>query len=266
MGNWNGHENDLNLARIHIDLASEIIEIERHTVFLKQAVRCNWHEKFNKYKLEDDLDSASSALYLQLFAPIDSVFSVAKINIDKIIITTDDFLAYLPFEALLKDSSKKRYLVADYEISYSYSTTLLHQQLLNLVPETKLGSFLGVAPSFTASAFNSGSERSFNPEPGAIVSSDYERYNFQPLDYTLREIEAVGTMLDKLNYENKLVTSEHADEATIKSLNLSEYNFIHFETHGFVNVENPSFSGLGLTKNQVTIEDDILSSFVLMGG
>ena len=72
-------------------------------------------------------------------------------GIDKLIIVPDGVLGYLPFDALLKnrtDTTFKAlpYLIKAYEISYSYSVTLLQEMSVKKNQPSK--TFLGFAPEF----------------------------------------------------------------------------------------------------------------------
>ncbi len=63
------------------------------------------------------------------------------------------------------------------------------------------------------------------------------------------------------NKEKRAVfKAEKATENALKSLKLTDYKYIHFATHGFVNTQNPALSGIILYRNNTQQEDGVLHS------
>ena len=46
----------------------------------------------------------------------------------------------------------------------------------------------------------------------------------------------------------------------MKIQNLTEYKYVHVASHGFVNQEEPEFSGIFLRQDSLTVQDGILFS------
>ena len=74
------------------------------------------------------------------------------------------------------------------------------------------------------------------------------------------EVKAIFNTFDENNLRAMMKTHLQANEAFIKSGELSKYKYIHIATHGFVNSENPELSGILLAYNPDIEEDGILHS------
>ena len=87
-------------------------------------------------------------LYQLLIEPIAS-----KINGKDLILVPDGILGYIPFEALIvqqadsmnKDYPKLSYLINDYRMYYSYSATLLHENMMS-EQKNRISRYIGFAP------------------------------------------------------------------------------------------------------------------------
>lgn len=208
-----------------------------------------YHFKTQEYKL------LSSDLYQDVFAPIDSILKKEKIK--TVIIIPDDYLGYLPFELLI--DGKGKFLIEKYEMSYSYSSTLLWQQTNEIKPELEPGSFIGISPSFG---------EPITEEPLLATRSatyltrtkrkTHDELELQPLPYTKLEVNEIGQLISDQGYEVDIILGDNAHERTVKELDLSKYFAVHMASHSFVDYDNPNYSGIALTPHPNNAEDDIL--------
>jgi len=155
-------------------------------------------------------------------------------DIKKIIIIPDDFLNYLPFEALgspreipLREQGRKegreiRFLIEDFEISYAPSASCLAHFLKPLEQGPRDMDLLAVA----------------NPE----ISLG------QKLSYVKREIRAISRFFEK--GRKKLLIGEDAREDNLKSMDLTGFKIIHFAAHGCFDEKNWLSSGLYLGRSR----------------
>lgn len=139
----------------------------------------------------------------------------------------------MPFESLLtqkvSDPSKYKshpYFIRDHIISYTYSATLLKEMgAQEHAPVTN--TYLGFAPSFGESA-------------ASVIRG--KRYALSPLAHNKTEVENISTLLGGTMYHGK-----DAVEDNFKSV-ASDYQIIHFATHGMANSNDPDFSLLAFTE------------------
>ncbi|MBQ0736261.1 CHAT domain-containing protein [Aquimarina celericrescens] len=120
----------------------------------------------------------------------------------KIKIIPDNYLNYLPFEALITSTNntpKNHYLIEDCEISYAYSNSFLQQT--KEFKNKKNNSFLGFAPL------------------------NFEKYNMAPLENSIPELSRI-----KNYFQGKIYTDEAATKEEFLTT-LPNYNIIHLATH-----------------------------------
>ena len=100
-----------------------------------------------------------------------------------------------------------------------------------------------------------------------------DQINIEPLDGTLRELKDLSNLIDSRfgwfsNFTNDKTTvllRENASEANFKSAPLSDYRYVHFATHSFVDTDNPINSGILLEPNGRNGEDGILFASEILG-
>jgi CHAT domain-containing protein len=172
------------------------------------------------------LQAASNILTNILFTPIEDKLS----DIEHLIIIPDGPLHLLPFEALRINDE---YLIERFAIKYIPSVSVL-SVINERQPIDFERSLLGLA----SSGFESGDNL-------AIARS---QASFSTLPYTLAEIDSIQTNFP----ESKILKNEMVTEAAFKALDLSEYRFMHFATHGNINESVPDQSGLILSKKTET--------------
>ena len=140
----------------------------------------------------------------------------------KLIIAADDYLAFLPFEALSTTSDKIHYLIHDTEISYVYSNSFVK----NIQQETTQDevSFLGVAPVH------------------------FKDQQLDPLENSIREINSLKT-----NYSGTaLIDQESLKTSFLKELE-QRYSIIHLATHS--NAQDSISPWIALQDDKITLEE-----------
>lgn len=176
---------------------------------------------------------------------------------EKLIIIPDGILNYIPFEALLVDTSRKNknitdfknlsYLLYEYEVSYAYSATLLNQQLKKKPKEL---SYLGIAPHYntkqmkhleTLSPF-----RNFRESPIPLVGN-------------LEEVEQSAKILD-----GEFLKGEEANEEHFKQ-KVNNFNVLHFAMHGLMDETRPMNSQLLFSTSADSVDDGSLFAYELYG-
>jgi CHAT domain-containing protein len=202
------------------------------------------------------IDQMGTDLYNKVISPVLETDAAEK---DNWILVPDGILAYLPFEAL--PDAEGKYLVERREVSYHYAGTLytshrskqdLKKTIISYAPvfeNQETNEWVGT----NKRTLNEGLEqldinRAFVDAQGSIVS----------LPGTVTEIERIHQLYQDTGGRSSYLMHEEANEAAIKSTDLSVYDYIHFATHGIVNTEKPELSGLIMSQNQDTQEDCIL--------
>lgn len=173
-------------------------------------------------------------------------------KINKIIIIPDEYLGTLSFEALftekyegeVKDYKNYPYLIKKYNISYSYSATLLREISKIDYSTYERNDLFAMAP-----VFKKDNQQLFNGNQISTILG------------TEAEVENILSQFDnkKLTYDKLL--NQDANEYRIKrALGQKQYKILHIATHGFVNFENPELSALILSNDPNKIEDGIMYS------
>lgn len=139
----------------------------------------------------------------------------------------------MPFESLLtqkvSDPAKYKshpYFIREHVISYTYSATLL-KEMSEQEHAPVTNTYLGFAPSFGESA-------------ASVIRG--KRYALSPLAHNKTEVENISTLLGGKMYHGK-----DAIEHNFKSV-ASDYQIIHFATHGMANSNDPDYSLLAFTE------------------
>ncbi|WP_405208440.1 CHAT domain-containing protein [Aquimarina sp. LLG6339-5] len=143
-----------------------------------------------------------------------------EIDAKELIIIPDGVLNYLPFEALSASKDVANYLIQEYQISYTNSSTLLREQQNKLKGDKN--KLLAYAPSFDVADKN--------------ISQN--RPNFGPLLYNKDEVDQITKFFD-----GKAITGDNAS-LTSFSEDSQTYNMLHFATHAATNDEYPDYSYL----------------------
>jgi CHAT domain-containing protein len=147
-------------------------------------------------------------------------------KIKDIIIIPTGKLGTLPFEALPERNTKAtdfkstNYLINRYAVAYEFSSSLLLQKSKSKVTTTEPTIFLCAPISFA------------------------EKDNLNELPGTEKEINSIAQLFAN---KPKSLTYADANETMIKSKEISNYDYLHFATHGIVDEANPESSKIFLS-------------------
>jgi CHAT domain-containing protein/Tfp pilus assembly protein PilF len=234
------------------------------------AIQSNQKSSVLSYK------SLAYKLYTQLFPErLQSLLKTTKTK--SLIIIPDGVLSTIPFEALLTEEYTKEfaswtdqtyfsempYLIKKYALSYCYSATLFYTTFPKVdsqdVEFKTINDFIAFAPVFddkhTAGTTHMTrkllSDLDMNFTDSSITKRAFlhDGTYISPLPGTLTEVERIFELFNENGYTGLIKTYKQANEDFIKSDELSQYRFIHFATHGFVNIEKPELSGILLAQD-----------------
>jgi CHAT domain-containing protein len=181
------------------------------------------------------------ALYGFLIEPV-----LGQISGKDLIIVPDGKLGYIPFEALLTDTSHYEtmvfrdlpYMIHDHNISYSYSATIYFSK--SRMKKQARNGLLAFAPTYDhVSDIRSEKFPAFR---------DYDTY-LVPLRFISSEIENICGLFACTRYEDYQATEEVFREQA------PHFDILHLAMHTLINDENPMYSQLVFTLNNDTIED-----------
>lgn len=200
-------------------------------------------------------------------------------NTENLLIIPSGKMALLPFEALVtdlgdvekNDYSQLSYLINEYNISYSYSANLFYRTFpkdkTQKIEVTQLNDWLAYAPVFsdestgyltkqTHEMLRAMDENTVDTlqTRGTLLSGEY----ISPLPGTRSEVEDILEVFDSQHKKANALFNLSANEASVKSGDLENYKYIHFASHGMVNMEKPELSGIILAQDSTIDEDGIL--------
>ncbi|MFD2563217.1 CHAT domain-containing protein [Aquimarina rubra] len=202
-----------------------------------------------KDKHTQDYKTIANHLYRDLIAPIKEEL-VGK----ELIIVPDGTLWYLNFDLLLSQEDisnnpkELSYMLKEYAISYASSANLLFSNR-----KKSLFDFSQMQKECLAFSFSGNSDFQNSKAISLSALTEYEN----DLPGTRKEIKAIANIIDG----NYFYGSE-AVETNFKK-NASQYNILHLALHGEVDNERPENSKLLFTKNNDSIEDNMLYSHEL---
>jgi len=170
-------------------------------------------------------------------------------------IVPDGAITYIPFEGLLTQETETEYinymdlpyLIRDYSIGYSHSSTLLFtERYKTKSPEDKV---LAFAPNY------------INPLDNADTAMfrqgmDTNEFLF-PLVGTIKEVQSINETVP-----SRVFINEKATEANFKKY-ASDYNVLHLAMHTIMRDDAPLYSMLAFTnvRDKDTIEDNKLYAY-----
>ncbi|MEX2456149.1 MAG: CHAT domain-containing tetratricopeptide repeat protein [Balneolaceae bacterium] len=190
----------------------------------------------------DEFTDVSHDLYGKLLHPL-----MEHIKTESLVIVADQMLHYLPFEMLLtkriNDDNYHRmpFLIKDFEISYAPSATMLRYMKNNRPLEPK--------NLFAVSPF---SENMTTAVEDGEVKRHMDGLNSLPL--TAYETSSIAEIFKERKSWNEYLfpnrsevwDSKEATKTRLQNEQLSQYGYIHFSTHAFINEQNPKLSGIAL--------------------
>jgi CHAT domain-containing protein len=206
------------------------------------------------------------ALYRQLWAPLEALLGGAR----RIVLVPDDFLSYLPFEALVtrlpEAGVRSDVLFAEAETasfilgrySLSYLTAAAH---LAVTGEASIRR--GSRPTLLAMA-----DPMAATEPSAAkapldrtLRSAGLGQAFSALPRTAEEVRRIGALFDKGDIT--LLTGPAATESRYKALS-GNYDLLHLSTHAVAVDERPLYSMLVLAPESGSSEDGALQAYEIL--
>jgi CHAT domain-containing protein/Tfp pilus assembly protein PilF len=196
------------------------------------------------------LAHSSRHLYDALVKPAEPFLTAS----DRVLIVPDGVLYYLPFESLTSGDGKL--MLERHSISYAPSSSAyvnLTQELNHPAAPSGRKELLAYAnPALGALATQA------VPQPAAIVRSVYRGggFHFAPLPNAEREVQDIARLYPP-NLRNILI-GPAATESSIKNEKLTDYRYLHFATHAFLDEQTPTRSGIVLSQLNTGDEDGIL--------
>lgn len=222
------------------------------------------------YKIKKSYTDMGQRMYDQLFPG-----EIPK-GVNSLIVVLDGVMATIPFEALLNGPAHDQqtyeempYLVKDYTVSYTFSANLLYKTFRNektIRPKASKDGFIIAPVKFTGpyqeimkqaksvSYEESGTAKSQQKGAGNLPSSD--------LPGTEAESIAINKLFADASKKANLTMYGQATETNLKKAHLEDYQYLHIASHGFVNQEEPEFSGVLFSKDTVAGEGILFSGEV----
>jgi CHAT domain-containing protein len=193
----------------------------------------------------------SRELYNLLLAPIEP-----KWPRNRLLIIPDGCLQFLPFEALL--NSDKRPLIESHVISYAPSATVDYWLKSKSSHARQTSFFFLGGVHYESDIAEENDPLAFRgPNRNGSLFGAEAAPHFTMLPGTRDEI--VG-LADAAGRGSRMLVDRDATEASLKSEPLSEYQVLHFATHGVVNLEFPDRSALILGDGPNSPEDGLLQA------
>ncbi len=170
----------------------------------------------------------------------------------RLLIVPDGVLQYLPFGALVEDTTGELpiYLIDRHELVTMPSASTLGVLRQTTGKRNPAPNLLAVFadPVFTTNDERLGTAIASRPENLPVdleISARDAGIYFDRLPYTEREAEQVAALFPPEASLNEL--GFEANRARIFEGGIDQYRFIHFATHGILNSKNPQLSGLVLS-------------------
>ena len=206
----------------------------------------------------------AAELYTHLFEPVEEMIKRKK----NIIIVPDGELAKIPFESFVigeKKSGKPVYLLEKYRIKYIQSASVLATLRKHYRKVGKTNHFIGFGdPVYDYENFKQGKPERGVPDPDKgneikeIHRGKYDREGgmFNRLPGSGQEVEAIAELFNKQNQKSVVYLRDKANEENAKSLDMKQFDYIHFSCHG---VLGDGFQSLVLSQIPKAKEDGYLT-------
>ena len=221
---------------------------------IEQALRYDLENPNKSNRLQETLIDISKAIIGEDYLPISKK---KNLEYSDVLIATEGSMNFFPYELIQvrfeTDTTKFHYYGEFANITYTPSLSAfskLNQQKNNKVKNKSL---------LVSSNPNTGNTENyldnlltFRSNIGNIKYVDIEIDN---IDKTLSKRKGI-----KKGFENTVLKSNKITEKNFKSLNLSQYKYIHIAAHGVHDIEKPQYSGLLLGRDEGDNEDGILQS------
>jgi len=174
-------------------------------------------------------------------------------NIKKLIIIPDDILHYLPFETLISQKDKKRWLIEDYKIAYTPSISslreiILHERLSEIKPKKDLLAF--------GDPFFGSDEEVASARDSSQTIRPVGAFNVSRLEFSGMEVERIASLFKKTRID--VFKRKEASEKKLKDLKLEDYKILHLATHCLIDDKKPDRSSVVFSIGNAQAEDEIL--------
>ena len=199
-----------------------------------------------------EISTAAAAMSARWLAPLEPYLRDRR----RIVIAPDGVLATLPFEGLPWGGSGEKRLVDEFEISYSQSLSIF--ALMASRPTVHAHSrahelFAMGAPDFASLGGSTAllQASALPPTESLRRASRKLGESWAPLPGALNEVRAVAALFDKRG--SSVLVGAEATEDRLDAMNrsgaLAQYRYLHFATHGVLNIEQPALSAVVLGRS-----------------
>jgi CHAT domain-containing protein len=224
--------------------SSFFIDVRRFRNLLSMPSSGDESKNFN------DFQSAGLRLYKILIAPLRKYLIS-----DKIVISPDNCLSYLPFETIPANTlpageikyKNLHYLMNDFDISYTYSATFLSES--DKKESGTRNKLIAFAPDY--------------PEPidiqSALMSRQAGMGKLNDLPFARQEATYVSDITHGTLYENSAAT-----ESVFKRES-GKYDIIHLAMHTILNDKDPMRSTLIFSHLNDSVDDGFLKTYEIYG-
>ncbi len=218
------------------------------------------------YKFDKLYRRYARDLYDQLFPA-----EIPK-NVKYIIVALDGVMATIPFEALLtRDFDRTTpydslpYLINDYGLSYTFSANLLYKTFQNekVVREKAPKDVITIAPvNFDAPYLEIlKDKRQSSYDEGGVANALRKRISIskaeiKPLPGSEEEALIIDSTFRDSRRTSDLFIRSDANERVVKGGELKNYKYVHIASHGFVNQQEPEFSGIFMSLDTAKTDED----------
>ncbi len=203
------------------------------------------HHSLNDYSSRNaykEYTRQANWFYESLIAPA----ITDKEGITHLMVVPDGELGHLPFETFLVEELSEEegphYLLDDYSISYSYSSTVWKENLEAQDPQNN-GQMLAVAADY-------GVALDSTLLAMRLPTDQWRRGELTELPAARKEVESLQE-----KYAGFFAFDKVASERTVKAM-APEYSILHFATHGFLDEERPVLSSLAFTEDSDSTESN----------
>ncbi|MCJ7449567.1 MAG: CHAT domain-containing protein [Bacteroidales bacterium] len=204
----------------------------------------------NARKPFEDYQEIGYDLYKILIEPVQKYFIS-----DKILISPDNILSYLPFETLLSAKysgtgilyRELQYLMNDFSISYTYSATFMEELVKrNYGRKNELVAFAPTTPAISIDSI-------------LLKRQQQGKGILYDLPYARQEAEYISHVTGGRSYLNN-----EAKESVYKTES-PKYDIIHLAMHTFLNDQYPMNSAMIFSQINDTTEDGMLHTYEVYG-
>ncbi|MBN2522187.1 MAG: CHAT domain-containing protein [Bacteroidales bacterium] len=176
---------------------------------------------------------------------------------ENLMIVPEGILSFLPFETLIEELPDSLttgyykdldYLLYDYNISYSYSSTLF-SELEQKSSRKKIKKLLAFAPEYSADPLFSVNNKT------PVTRQNKYRKDLYPIPGVIEEVNSIKNLIPSDVYLGKDATETNFRNTAEK------YDILHLAMHTVIDNENPMFSKLIFTLGEDSLNDGLLNTY-----